>query len=747
MSKYSSFKVCLTALLALGTTPALAAPTSGAYVADKTQSYVQDATSQGISLPNMVLCYMNSTGANQTELLNQGNYIALVDTSKCEDRGGSGNSASGNSGSSSAPSYLRAVVNGSRTDNNSPMIGKIWFQEDEMGGPNSPGVIYAKLSATTAASSTSPYGEFRTDFCGTPNGSSACSAFFGYVRGDGAAVSAYQEESGGQSISMTLSGTTSSGSGRIKVGSSNDWKFAYNSSYFHRANNNGTNDTCFNRSFDAADKTAWRYGVYSADGARLERSGGFPIKSGAYYGYVGYWGLWLPGEAPALNDGDSVTSFSYGGSGASQASYTLVKKAGRLKKLTRNATTLGAIEKVPFYYWSNGNNYEIKWNGTYLEITGTVANNGTVTPLTPTQVFDPSTSWSISGWSQSLGGQLTIKTRDSSGVYAAPSSASVVTYLTETVLTPGGTGWPTNIYCVNGCPNSGATFRSGLDNNNYPVDPSTPYASITVANFGGGTTTQSSQWNWNPVPTADVLTYAADATSGLLTTGGISVAWTDSGAPANPQYNQGFSSGRMVGSTGLASLQCDNTGGTGTTHYCPNRMEDVATSYVWETGSNSWNKFTGLKDSTNTYVSFDPPLPMTYAVPGDAAVYGNFAGTNLVLQYNGFGDLHGIPGKCVDPVTNIAATCTNNNATRWVAAFAMPAGTTVTNGGTTYYVKPLEQELRLAKVSDANCTALTLPTILDAALPGASGWTDPTSIGNTPTVTSAPRVIHGVVQY
>lgn len=751
MSKFQLFKVhpLAIAFIALGSMPvtSIAAPSSGAYVSDQTRSYVEDATSQGLRLPNTVLCYMNGTGVNLTEVLNQGNYISLVDKNKCENSGGSGNSASGSSGASSAPNYMRGIASGSRTDNNSPLIGKVWFLEDEMntgGGGSTTGVIYARLTATTAASSTSPYGVFHTDFCGKPSGSSTCSAFFGYAEGNGAAVSAFQSESGGggggQNISMTLNGTTDSGSGRIKFsqgGQSGDWKFAYNSSYFHRADNAGTNDQCFDRSFANADKTAWRYGVYNADGSRLERNGGFPIKVGSNYGYVGYWGLWLP-SGVTLNDGDTVTRFSYGGDQASSADYTLVKKDGRLKKLTRNTTSLDGIKNVPFYYWANGANKELKWDGTKLLITGTMSNNGTVTPLSPAQVFDPSSTWNISGWSQSLGGQLTVITRDNTGAYVSPSSATVVTYLTETVLTPGAAGWPSALYCVNGCPAGGTTFTDGLNG------IGSPYTNLTVASFGGGMMSQSSQWNWNPVPAANVQSYSVNATSGLLEAGGNSVVWTSPAAPSNPQFTNGFSSGRMVDATGLAGLQCDSTGGNSATdHYCPNRMENVATSYVWETGSNSWNKFSGLK-SGSTYVNFDPPLAMTYTVPSTVA---GFANANLVLQYNGFGDLQGIPGKCVDPVTNAEVACANDNSTRWVAAFAITEGATVTNGGVTYYVKPLEQELRLSKVSGANCAALTLPTIADGSLPGISGWSDPSTNGAVPAVTGAPRVIHGVVQY
>jgi hypothetical protein len=761
-----SFQIRPVVLAALGacssllviTTTAQAAPTGGAYVADQTQSHVEDATSQGLRLPNTVLCYMNATGANQTEVLNQGNYLALVDEAKC-DKGGGGNSDSTSSGAASAPRYIRAVVNSSRTDNNSPLLGKIWFAEDEMrndSGGSSPGLIYARLSASEAASVNSPYGVFHTDFCGIADGTASCS-MYGYAEGNGASVSAFQ--TGDQNVSMVLTGTTVTGQGRVKVSEPGgagavDWTFAYDSSFFRRAGAGG-GDQCFDRSFANADKTAWRYGVYSADGARLERSSGFPIKAGSVYGYVGYWGLWLQGGA-TLNDGDTVTRYAYSNQQAAAGDYTLVKKDGRLKKQTLHGTTLDGIRNVPFFFWVNqdftdsggvnrqaGSNLEVKWDGSHFVITG-VAQNGPVTPdsngnTIPDAVLQ--TSWNINSWSQSLGGPITVITRDGSGAYLAPGAASAVNYRTETVLVPGGSDWPGNLHCVNDCPQGGSTFTTGLDDMG---NPAAAFASTTVANWNGGTTTASTRWNWQPVQAGSELHYTANASTGLLTASGGSVAWTSAAPPLNGQYQNGFQSGRLVDDTGLASLQCSANGGSGSGYYCPNRIDSVSTIYVWETGPNSWNKFSGLR-SGSSYVQFDAPLSLQYTVPAD--VSSAYANAQLVLQYNGFGELQGIPGKCVNPGTNAEVPCSNDNSTRWVAAFVIPEGSSISDGSQTYYVKPLEQELRLKKVSAGNCAALTLPVIADSALPGQAGFSDPRVNGALPGVTGAPRVIHGVVQY
>lgn len=734
---------------------AYAAPTGGAYVSDTTQSYVNDATNQGLRLPNTVLCYMHGTGANLAEVLNVGDYIALVDKNKCEKDDATSNTVTGDSGASSAPDYLVTAVNATRTDNSSPLVGKVWFRETSLGDPsgNVQGIIYAKLTATESASATSPYGQFHTDFCGLPDSNpSGCVAnapFYGFAEGNGASIRAFQTGNGShhQDVSVALTGSVAAGTGRVKFsesgGASGDWVFAYDADHFRRADNGGANDQCFDRSFANAEKTAWSYGVYAADGSRLNRTSGFPIRTQAGdNGYIGYWGMWLP-PGVMVSDGDSVTRFSYSNNQASSGTYTVVKKDGRLKKQVLGTTTLGAITSVPFYLWvqtgftdsgsttrSAGSNLEVKWDGTNFVITGVVQMNGPVTPVTGSPTIPGSEysstgqwAWSMSGYSQSIGGSIAISMRDGSGAYQAPSNATSVSYRTETVVAPGSSDWPATLVCVTDCPAGGIADATALT-----AASDNPFLSGT-------------RGNWAPTLVASAVTYTT--TNGLLVHGGQNVAWTGS-VPSGSQFANGIQSGRMVSTTDAGGIACDSNGApnAGGAYYCASRLDAMPTIYVWETGANSWNKYAGLS-SGGTAVAFDPPLPLTYVVPSNGTPY---ASASLILQYNGFGDLQGIPGKCVDPVTNADATCDSNGNTRWVSAFAIPEGSTVSDGATTYYVKPLQQEVRLAKVSATNCSGLSLPTIADSELPGVSSWVDPTANGAMPTVTTAPKVIDGILQ-
>ena len=56
--------------------------------------------------------------------------------------------------------------------------------------------------------------------------------------------------------------------------------------------------------------------------------------------------------------------------------------------------------------------------------------------------------------------------------------------------------------------------------------------------------------------------------------------------------------------------------------------------------------------------------------------YGTWAGKTVQLQFNGFGNLQGIPGYCVNPQDNSEVDCGPN--TRYVPAFSIADGETMT---------------------------------------------------------------------
>jgi hypothetical protein len=172
--------------------------------------------------------------------------------------------------------------------------------------------------------------------------------------------------------------------------------------------------------------------------------------------------------------------------------------------------------------------------------------------------------------------------------------------------------------------------------------------------------------------------------------------------------------------------------------------------YTWATGPQQWQQSLWLSNGT-AVVAMDAPQNVSYTVPNDPAVYGSYAGVPILLQFNGFGNLYGIPGSCVDPVNNAPVQCNVPNA-RYVPLFAIPDGATMTlpNPSTPLIVKALNAEIRLKNLgaNAAACSSMTLAGIA----PPTGGTHDPSNsadsfyIGVKPTVTAAPKVIDGVVQ-
>jgi hypothetical protein len=162
--------------------------------------------------------------------------------------------------------------------------------------------------------------------------------------------------------------------------------------------------------------------------------------------------------------------------------------------------------------------------------------------------------------------------------------------------------------------------------------------------------------------------------------------------------------------------------------------------YTWETGPNQWNQFTALVDPLDgSVLKFDPPLQVSYV-----HTWEDLGTSTFNLEYNGFGNLHGIPGKCIDRDTGEEINC--GPETRWIPEFSISAGTEVTDvsdGTTLYYVKPLEMEQRMKQVNEADCAGLSTTTY---ALSGMGQWVDP-NIGVEPFVDAPPAVIGGVVQF
>jgi hypothetical protein len=571
-------------------------------------------------------------------------------------------------------------------------------------------------------------------------------------------------------VRLYVTGNETSGSGAIKAdydGTSNDatYIFGYNSANFCRSGSDATGnipEKCFKRSKADAIKSVWRYGVYNADGSRFDLpTPAFSVKDAAgEWGYASYWGLWFR-TPPA--DGAAVTHAKNG------TAYTVKKGGGRLMKISRIQKTLDQIKNNKFQFYNGlagagllaNTTYEAYWDATAqaFKVVGTqsCSNNGCYSTVITTLTVSPAqlgtnNSWGISGWSQSLG-SLSIPPTTLSA--ATPGSEpNGVSYLTEVVVKPGDTSVPASLKCVADCPTA-SQISAFVLNPSSDSSITSPFAATTVNAWSGIATPLVYSWNTSTYKLLDAT--STEVSSTLM----ANITSSNKEKLAKTNFNWGIRSGALVDATGSnftsgGAMDCDGAG-IGT-NYCDWRSNDLSVFYRFETGIQDWNTATFLMSGL-TPVNFTAPMEASYQVPSETA-YGQYAGASMNLQFSGFGDLNGIPGRCVNPYTNLEVSC--DNTTRWFPAFSIADGTAITIDGSTKYVKWLDRELRFAPTTGSS-TSLGISmgsiTNLPAAITSAS-CSDSSDTSNpcNPSSTNypgafsydafkkSPSVIHGVVQ-
>jgi hypothetical protein len=800
----SSHRSALAAAIAgvlLCSAAAATPPTSSPYGTDVANVYVQDATSDGLAGLNMVLCIVKGLGAGDmltrhgtvgSNGVTRVTYNALVDRNRCDNSSlsSASNSAGDASGATATPAYLNAVVDVTRGSGASdPMVAATWMTMTSNGKPVT---VWARLSATQDPVTNPPYGTMHLDYAGY---SESVMQFNGFIDAQGGAVT-HVETSGGSGnggdVALALNATSSTaGNGVIRSPDRSQpgsamvtYLFQYTDAAFAR--NDGSGDRCFDRSRANAQSSVWSYGIYDASsGDRIDLAHpGFPIVGTAgsglsgvtagtlEYGYAGYWGINFGGVDPAvlgaLPDGQvtAISSIQDSRTGHS-ATYQMYKDSGRLTRWTQNTTTLGALDGIPLLFWAegcslvNGNlamtpnaspspsgntnctggggsgtgpdfqNWAIQWNSAHarFDVVGikTCAPDTGMCLVTrftginspaPVPVLQEFRQQPINAWSEALGNiVIPIPPGDTMGAggSAAHADTDPAYYYAQASVLPAA-GNPLNLYCISNCPTA-ASLASYASGGAWPFD------SGTVMQWAGG---------------ANQVHYAYGA-SGLLDDTQAHVV-----LPAGAQNGlQGVMSGRLY-PTDLGAVLVNGV------RSCPQGVAYCEPSapaeyYTYQTGPNQWNQALWLT-SSGTPVVFDPPQDIPYTVPAGAA-FGSWAGKTIQLQFGGFGNLTGIPGTCVDPATNaVLSNCTPQS--RFVAAFALPDGTSLSLGSRAVLTRALNAELRLAPMacpSGLSTAGLNLspPTTLPH---DPSQSSDTAYIGVAPTVTSPPAVIDGVLQ-
>ncbi|MBI5186105.1 MAG: hypothetical protein HZA01_10330 [Nitrospinae bacterium] len=730
-----------TALLPLS---ASGLPSYSDYMNDGADIYVEERSDEALQTINEILCMMAQT--KYDSMLNLGDYKAQIDVSQCKskknDAAAAGEASMNQSSGSNMPDYNMWTMNASRADNKAPLIGKTWIHEN-MDGTNQ--LIEVKTTITEGMSGNNPYGIFGMNFKAYPmNGDLVDTSrvnMKGFMKTEKDAgsdqvllkfVDSFSDPQMGGSMSekvaLSRAKDGAGGGGTImttlstrKGDKSEQFNVAFDTDRFLR--NSGSGDKCFSRA--DFDETSMRYGLYqSSDGGRVNRSSGFPVKTTfngqEYFGWIGYWGVWFPEDVDITN-GAAVNKLEFGPNGNSGEELTVLKANGKLKKHTKKSLNLGDIRNIPLQYHSDqdNKNYRVEWDGTNLNKVAKM-NEGTwmwedISP--PEQLILGQENPFFGFWSEALGGSGFINLNNpETGESAALSDSTEVVFYLEDLVYPSDPV-PDSLVCFERCPDP--------DN----ITGADPYFSQSIMGTEGNYSQQA-------VSPSEALNfpYSFKRDTMLLETNRKEVVL----GKVNRSADQGVMSGPLIepSQDNLDKLAC-NWDPNST---CAYQAWSLNVFYTWETGPNQWNQFTALKDSSGNFLTFDPPLSVKYI-----HTWADNTTSTFNLEYNGFGDLVGVPGKCVDWNTGEDVNCGQGGDIRWIPEFSIPDGSTVLDGSdsqTTYFVKGIEKERRMKALDLAECSSLSTTSY---PLPSLDDWEDP-AIGDEPQVDKAPAVIGGVVQ-
>lgn len=541
-------------------------------------------------------------------------------------------------------------------------------------------------------------------------------------------------------MSMNRSADGASGTGSAYASEPNNggvstssFDLAFDANYFLRKDLSSSTLVCLDR--NNFEESAWMYGLYDSAGSRVNRNSGFSINTKAdgsgHYGFIGYWGMSIDNNV-TLKNGDTLYKFDY--STNTSTPYTVAISGGKLKKHTKKTMDLSEIKGIPLNYSVCSNmgvcsNLQVVWDAAAEKFyeTATMDQNcgsncqwqNLATPV----VLDLSTlQWGeLNFWSQSLSGQVRVPLSCTQNppvgfnpptiTCTPPANATKVIFFAEDIVYPTDTV-PASFACYDNCPQVGADGEA--------------YTNMMSSG-----------------PSNTATNYIFDSSTMLLmTTGSSTVPVVMTKATTTNSW--GVTSGAMFEPTqaNIDLLACDwNPSQT-----CGYKAwSALNVFYTWETGPDSWNHFSALKDSTGAILKFETPLSVKYV---HHKAGSPLDGTTFMLDYSGFGNLNGIPGKCVSMDTGKDIDCAPGSEIKWVPAFVIPpvqadgSLTKVTVDTTEYLVKPLQLEQRM-KEDGAGCASLTLTSYTLPDL--ATDWTDP-AIGTEPAVTAAPAVVGGVVQ-
>lgn len=706
------------------------------YSNTKQNTYVWLEALEPLQTVDGILCFIDQLKPEQE--VNEGPYLVLADLDTCFDKEESGNDEgqnSGSSGSEGAINYTEVIVESTRDEaDNAPLEMQAWFimQEDDFSQ-----AIRLFGTVSEGASEDNPYGAFRLtyQFAETLDALDAASmgkgelatvdTLIGYqgftlyeeiLRGAGdqfitsaSVVVNPEEESGVALTGYQRSGDLAfEGNKSFALAYNNDHLLIQSSGAFDTLpyKNDDQTGTCLSR--NSFVESVWRYGLYDInDGAEVEVNSGFPFiydsnQDGSLdqRGYASYWGVWTEDETANLS-GVNAQRETFDGSTGEE--YQIIQASGRLVKKTVVSLELSELSGVQFEYYEwdeetgNGEQYLLEYDNSeeaFVKVASIqYGDEGReITDLETPLAIDLEEGYNLYMYSEQLGG----------GVQYLDGS-SAITFFNQAFINGSETAagelfenGTATLYCYQNCPLTGL-------------------GSADLANYDSPFTSSDEL----SAPIEYSISNTGDNALELMLNGEVVSFPEGVDEDSDLYYKWGFFSGGMTTDTsGMSSV------------YDIYDVEIIDVYYEFETGPSSWNKQTSLLDTSGKIISFDQPLNFTYRHSDEndrSTSAGRFDDQMVLMNYGGYGDLWGIPGKM------------DEEQGYYVPAFSL-ADAVMLGRDNQYVVKALDIEQRM-QPADGQCTSLA---ISDPAAPIPVGLEGELNNDPVPNVTDAPRYIAGV---
>ncbi len=756
------------------------------YSTDSTNTQVYDESMESLDTVNMILCLMEQTSAS--EMVNKGEYTALVNEDKCERSGGQEESggANGQASSSQATEYSSWVVRSSRESDASPQVVNIWVPADEnesdgVSDPRDKQSILIELTATEGVSDTSPFGSFSMNFKGVVDageigGNTGDEVVlmsgnlqtvkndlgqpqFKFVNLGGDAITggssmnyAFRESAnvmldnaeGTGGVALTRNAFSfSDGPGPVESHRST-FAIAFNEALLLRGKDTTGDDNANARQCKSRTEfntQVWRYNLYHADdgdfngrsvktGDRVALNSGFPFTFDSNDDGTDDEFGWVGyhgvwSGGKSLEDGAVINKFDF--SSETKIPHRVNIAPGKMTRRTASAERLSEFQGDEFQYW--GEHPELPLFGEWAV------------------TIDENNEFRITGLLEhgDRGRELqeSIDDDKNPGTPEVDVSASLELDDNEHI-------W---------------LWSNSLGGNIAYVHDSSLAASDREVTFFGEEFITPLDTKLFPSGTTSAGLYCYSR----CLIGGLTQADIDAAKSEHDLYHQydgtpfeytvsiengkvlltDSSNDELVSAVGLNlnSLGIDWGLGTGemvtsplASATKPWMIFKAAESYRFESGNHDWNRMVTITDSSGNIAKFDRPLRMSYihSTANDANGNSRHDGDKFVLDYQGHGELHGFPWVG------------DKETGRWHAAVTLLDGVVLSDGSNDFIVKAIDKEQTMQSKDASVCSDLNIDSLFSdttLALPNASDiGSINITLSEAPIITDAPAVIEGELQ-